>query len=1085
MALTKELKQAFDSIDQEFGNPIGTSTAIAKIESDFDPNAKAKGSSASGMFQLLKGTAKYLGVKNPEDPIEAARGAAKYIAEMRDMFDGDIRKAILGYHAGPGNVKKYGLDTSQMPKTVSRNYLQSFSKAFQKQGGYPLASSEDNLTTVNDNTKTASSNQSNVKPPSPEELKAIEMYKAYQAQQQQPATVNSADGMSMGDAVIDAQNRQLLQSDTTAEDVATAPAPDAMTNGSITTSAVPDQTVAGVTTSPTMNSMSQPQAPAVPVQVAPNVQPDTLTNAALGNQMPAANTTGQMQNNANIMNKSNVKPASPEELKAIEMYRAYQAQQQPAQNGNTNTQPAQSQPQAPAAQPKGFIVADGPDANKNDYFNKPNRSQFLNYYINKSPEEMAQLYVKYQRENNTAAINTINQYLDYVGEQKEGHPSMFSNFVAGVANTGNDMALKLGQGISYIKGKVTGDMSGFNELSDKAANEKAMREIQDRANPSTTRTVGEVAAGFAAPGGGILKGAGMATKVADRLLTGAAVGALSNPTTGNADNFLLDTAKDAAIGGTLNVVGGAIGDKIGEAIGNRVGRKATAERITNSPERQQFQQDVQDLGIRTLGSEGPNIPQDVTAKANALASNNQAVRDQVEKNLIGYKDLVTRMRDNNATVNSVDFIDSTAPSIRTHANDAYSPYQKDAKDLLAKATSTDNNDASNTLKNILSTQLLGNKIKSDELYQDAARALDYGQARLDLTNFRKALEDLNYNADNVINSTNNADIVKNIAKSYEKQGKATSGSAGKVFSDYDLKNTSQFVKELNANLGDAMKNGKKIEIDTYRDLKQALLKDMQDFSTSNAASKNNAISDFVKKEQMARQYNANNYQNIVNDKQFTGALDTNNIDSYVNSMLKNRQQLTDFMNNKNLPDEAKQTIRLATLNNLLNNSTKGKEVFSPETFVSEYKKLKSAVGGNNSNIDVIFDRGTAKNLDQFNNVMKNLNQFKAYATTNVPTGNKTNNLLEANKGNIVGATAAMLGSTVNPVVALVGGLGAKAYTEKMTNALAKAIIDGGNDRLILTLAHANPKSAAYQKALGDLLSRTGNAANQTDYIESR
>ncbi len=40
------------------------------------------------------------------DPVSSINGAAKYLEQMMDMFDGDIEKALAAYNYGPGNMRK-------------------------------------------------------------------------------------------------------------------------------------------------------------------------------------------------------------------------------------------------------------------------------------------------------------------------------------------------------------------------------------------------------------------------------------------------------------------------------------------------------------------------------------------------------------------------------------------------------------------------------------------------------------------------------------------------------------------------------------------------------------------------------------------------------------------------------------------------------------------------------------------------------------------------------------------------------------------------------------------------------------------
>lgn len=100
-----------DAILQEAAKETGVDVkilrAIAKQESDFNPNVRSS-AGAVGVMQLMPDTAREMGVTNPLDPRQNIMGGARYYAKMLQMFGGDHRLALAAYNAGPGNVKKYG-----------------------------------------------------------------------------------------------------------------------------------------------------------------------------------------------------------------------------------------------------------------------------------------------------------------------------------------------------------------------------------------------------------------------------------------------------------------------------------------------------------------------------------------------------------------------------------------------------------------------------------------------------------------------------------------------------------------------------------------------------------------------------------------------------------------------------------------------------------------------------------------------------------------------------------------------------------------------------------------------------------------
>ena len=80
--------------------------AVMMAESAFNPNALSP-AGAQGLMQLIPSTARAMGVTDVWNARQNIQGGTKFLKQMLDRFEGNVKLAVAAYNAGPRNVEKY------------------------------------------------------------------------------------------------------------------------------------------------------------------------------------------------------------------------------------------------------------------------------------------------------------------------------------------------------------------------------------------------------------------------------------------------------------------------------------------------------------------------------------------------------------------------------------------------------------------------------------------------------------------------------------------------------------------------------------------------------------------------------------------------------------------------------------------------------------------------------------------------------------------------------------------------------------------------------------------------------------------
>ncbi len=118
-SVNRQINECIEKAAADYRLPAELIRGVIQAESNFQVSAQSP-AGAQGLMQLMPATARELGVDDPFDIRQNIDGGARYLRQMLDLFDGDVKQALSAYNAGPGTVMKYD---GQVPYPETRNYV--------------------------------------------------------------------------------------------------------------------------------------------------------------------------------------------------------------------------------------------------------------------------------------------------------------------------------------------------------------------------------------------------------------------------------------------------------------------------------------------------------------------------------------------------------------------------------------------------------------------------------------------------------------------------------------------------------------------------------------------------------------------------------------------------------------------------------------------------------------------------------------------------------------------------------------------------------------------------------------------------
>src|ERR1700684_1288953 len=107
---------------RQYGVSPALVRAVIQVESAWQPGlVSSKG--AMGLMQLMPATAQHFGATHPFYIHENVRAGVAYLAELQELFHGDLRLMVAPYAAGEKPISRVGWTTRRKRFTHTSNGL--------------------------------------------------------------------------------------------------------------------------------------------------------------------------------------------------------------------------------------------------------------------------------------------------------------------------------------------------------------------------------------------------------------------------------------------------------------------------------------------------------------------------------------------------------------------------------------------------------------------------------------------------------------------------------------------------------------------------------------------------------------------------------------------------------------------------------------------------------------------------------------------------------------------------------------------------------------------------------------------------